>query len=273
MLAAIAGGCALLIAFVVVEVRLPNPMLPLSIFRAMDFTGANLLTLFLYAALGGALFFFPLDLIQIQGYSATEAGAAFLPFIAIMFSLSRWAGRLVPRYGPRKPLLIGPAIAGAGFAFFAIPSVANSYWTSFLPAVVVLGLGMTISVAPLTTTVMNSVDGSRSGIASGINNAVSRTASLLAVAACGIVMVQVFNQQLDRQLAGLDISAEAKSELKSQRAKLAGITPPGDLDPETKNHIRTGIQASFVSGFRSIMILAACLALMSSLIAGFTIRR
>ncbi len=120
---------------------------------------------------------------------------------------------------------------------------------------------------------MNSVDGSRSGIASGINNAVSRTASLLAVAAFGIVMVQVFNQQLDRQLAGLDISAEAKSELKSQRAKLAGITPPGDLDPETKNHIRTGIQASFVSGFRSIMILAACLALMSSLIAGFTIRR
>jgi MFS transporter len=273
VLSAIAGGCCLLIGFIVIEARLRNPMLPLSIFRSMDFTGANLLTLFLYAALGGALFFFPLNLIQIQGYSATAAGAAFLPFIAIMFSLSRWAGKLVPRYGPRKPLLIGPAIAATGFALFAFPSIVNSYWTSFFPAVVVLGLGMTISVAPLTTTVMNSVDVSRSGIASGINNAVSRAASLLAVAVFGIVMVHIFNQQFDRQLADLDIAQGAKSELKAQRSRLAGIQPPGNLDSKTKGRIRKGIQASFIAGFRAIMIVAACLALVSSLLAGFTIRR
>jgi EmrB/QacA subfamily drug resistance transporter len=264
---AIISGTVLLAVFLIVEARISDPMLPLALFQSKNFSGANLLTFFLYAALSGALFFFPLNLIQVQGYSATAAGAAFLPFILIMFFLSRWSGGLVKHYGARLPLVIGPIIAALGFALFIVPSISSNYWTSFFPAILVLALGMAISVAPLTTTVMNSVKQNQAGIASGINNAVSRTAGLLAVAVFGIVMLRAFNHNLDQRLANTNITGEVRSFLDQERVKLAGIKVPSNVDAETRVELRQAVEHSFVSAFRLIMLVAAGLALASAAMA------
>ncbi len=273
ILAALSCGILTLIVFLIVEARLGkagNPMLPLKLFRSRNFSGANLLTLFLYTALSGTLFFFPLNLIQVQGYTATAAGAAFLPFILIMFLLSRWSGGLVKRYGAKLPLVIGPIIAAAGLALFLVPGAreaGSSYWTTFFPAVVVLGLGMAISVAPLTTTVMSSVKANRAGIASGINNAVSRTAGLLAVAVLGIVMLNTFNNQLDRRLQTLPITPEVKRSIDEQRSKLAGAELPKNLDPALGQALKQAINEAFIAGFHRVMAVGIVLALLSALSA------
>jgi EmrB/QacA subfamily drug resistance transporter len=259
-------GTACLAGFVAWERRHPVPMLPLDLFKSRNFTGANLLTLLLYAALGGSLFFVPLDLIQVQGYSAAGAGAALLPFILCMFLLSRWAGGLVRRYGAKRPLTIGPIIAGTGFLLFAMPGIGGSYCITFFPAALVLGLGMAISVAPLTTTVMNSLDTSLAGIASAVNNAVSRVAALLAVAGLGIAMTIVFDRTLDRQLQAAQLPKSMVQALEKQRHKLAAIEVPREADPRARNAAQRAIQESFVHGFRWVMALGALLAFLGGAI-------
>jgi len=270
--ATLAGGLLIGGAFVLVEARIKNPMMPLTLFRSRNFTGANLLTLFLYAALAGTLFFLPLNLIQVQGYSPTAAGAASLPFILIMFGLSRWSGGLVQRYGSRLPLVVGPIIAAIGFALFIRARLGGSYWTTFFPAVVVLGFGMAISVAPLTTTVMNSVRQNRAGIASGINNAVSRTAGLLAIAVLGLIMFHAFNRCLDARLNQMPLAPEVRQLLNQERINLAAIEIPNSVDAATRATIKQAIDECFVFGFRWVMTVGAALALASSLIAWVLIR-
>jgi Major Facilitator Superfamily len=246
ILSTLIGGCALFLAFLIVEARRRNAMLPLGLFRSASFSGAILLTLLLYTALSGTLFFFPLNLIQVQGYSATAAGSATLPVVLIMFSLSRWSGGLVKRHGAKFPLVVGPVIAALGFLLFSVPGNGGSYWTTFFPAVVVLGLGM-------------------------ISNAVSRTAGVVAMAALGIVMLQAFNSRLDQRLNNLGVAPEVRGLLDEQRVKLAGAEIPANVNLETKVELKRAVGESFVSGFRMIMMIAVCLALLSALASGLMI--
>ena len=265
VLIALIAAAILLALFLILEARVPNPMLPLTLFRSRTFAGANLLTFLLYGALGGTLFFLPLNLIQVQHYSATAAGAALLPFILIIFLLSRWSGGLVERYGPKIPLVAGPLITALGFALFMLPGVGGSYWQKFFPAIVILGIGMAVSVAPLTTTVMNSVTQNHVGIASGVNNAVARGAGLLAIAVLGIVMLHAFNHALDQRLSAWKLPPSAWQSLQAQRSKLAAASLPEELNTLTQQAIGRAINESFVHAFRWIMGIGATLSGLSAI--------
>jgi EmrB/QacA subfamily drug resistance transporter len=260
-----------LAGFIVVEARSQAPMMPLNLFRSQTFSGANLLTLLLYGALGGALFFLPFNLIQVQDYSATAAGAAFLPFIIIIFLLSPWAGGLVDRFGAKRPLIIGPIIVAVGYFVFTLPGIGGSYWVTFFPPIALLGLGMAITAAPLTTAVMGAVETHHAGIASGVNNAVSRTAGLLVIAILGILVLVAFNTNLDNQLASLDLPAEAQQQLDEQRIKLAGAEVPATVSEEVRVALEQAIDESFVVSFRIAMFVAVGLALASALVAALMI--
>jgi EmrB/QacA subfamily drug resistance transporter len=267
VLVTLIGGVALLAGFVLHEARAKHAMVPLRLFRSKDFAGANLLTLLLYAALGGMMLFLSLNLVQVQGYSATAAGAAWLPMIAIMFTLSRWSGGLVERFGARLPLIVGPMIVVVAFVLLALPSVSGNYWTSFFPGIVALGLGMAITVAPLTTTVMGSVSEEQAGVASGINNAISRTAGLLAIAVFGVVILYAFSRELGTRLNAVGVDEQVRSSVYEQRVKLAGVEVPDTLDVQHREQIKQAIAGSYVFGFRLLMILSAALALASAFCA------
>lgn len=270
---AIIVGCISLIGFFFVESRARFPMVPFGLFRSADFSDANLVTLFLYAALGIFFFLYPLDLIQIQRYSATATGASALPLVFLVFLLSRWSGGLITRYGARRPLIVGPVITAAGFLLFAWPSVGGSYWTTFFPAFVVLGFGLAVSVAPLTTVVMDAVDQNQSGTASGINNAVSRVAGLLSVAILGVAMTAAFASRLNRSLATIAIPAPALHEIQSNEIRLAALKVPEGMDAQKAAAIQTSIDYAFVFGFRLVMLTCALLALVSAGIGSKTIQR
>ena len=241
-------------------------MFPLQL-SSGNFSGANLLTLLLYAALGALLFFLPYNLIQVQGYTPTQAGAANLPLILILFFLSRWAGGLVGRYGAKIPLVIGPIVAACGFLLFAIPGIGGNYWMTYFLAMVVLGLGMSGVVAPLTTTVMDSVSEHQAGVASGVNNAVSRVAHFLSIAALGLVAFHVFNDELAQKLNASGLPEPIKQTVLEQRNRLTQIEAPKGLNSDQQQVLKRSIDESFLSGFRWVMVVSAGLALFSAVSA------
>jgi EmrB/QacA subfamily drug resistance transporter len=261
------GGLLLLVLFILVERRVSSPMVSLALFKSRSFFGANLLTLFLYAAIGIFFFLFPVSLMQVHGYSATAAGAASLPVILLMFFLSRWSGGLVGRHGGKIPLIVGPLVVAAGFVLFAVFSAGGSYWKTFFPASIVLGLGMAVTVAPLTTVVMSSVDKDLAGAASGISNAVARLAGVLAIAIFGIVMVKGFATHLDRNLARLPIPSEMVQEIRSKEIELAGMELPKNLDGSAREAARSTVSEAFLSGFRLVLLSCAGLSIGSSVVA------
>ncbi|HZF27178.1 MAG TPA: MFS transporter [Steroidobacteraceae bacterium] len=265
------AGIVLLAAFVLEERRGRAPMMPLQLFRSLRFSGINLLTLLLYGALGGALFFLPFLLIQVHGFSATAAGAAFIPFALILGVLSRWSGQLADRVGARWPLIIGPTLVAIGFGLLA-RATGDPHYSAVLLPMVVLGFGMVITVTPLTTTVINAVPERQTGVASGINNAVASVASLLMIAVLGTVALSALGKSLDRQLASAPVSTAVKDVIDSARGGFVTPTMPSSLAEPERRVAHAIIGRSFVASIRLVMLIAGALALASALIAALTIR-
>jgi EmrB/QacA subfamily drug resistance transporter len=264
VLGGLLSSLAFLGLFIWVETRVPAPMVSLLLFKSRAFVGANLLTLFLYGAIGTFFFLFPITLMQAKGYTATAAGAASLPTVLLMFSLSRWAGGIAGRYGGKAPLTLGPLLVGVGFLLFATLSKGN-YWVTLFPASVILGLGMAVTVAPLTTVVMGSVDRDHSGAASGINNAVARLAGVLTIAVFGILIFKVFATHLDRSLDSLRLDAGVVQEIRAKEIDLGGMELPKNLGATAA--VRSAVSDSFLSGFRIVMLCCAGLSIFGAVAA------
>ena len=273
VIGALIVGILALVAFLVVEGRGRDPMMPLSLFRSRNFTVANAFTLLLYFALVGTLFFLPFDLIWVHGYSATAAGAAIVPTFLLMSFLSRYTGALTDRYGPRLPLVAGPAITAISFSLFIVPGIeSGSYWTTFFPATLILGAGLAILVPAVTTVALNSVDVRHEGLASAINNAFSQTAGLMAVAVLGVIMFVTFDASLDASLAHLNLPPGAEQQLEDQKVRLGAAQAPEGLDATQSAGVERAIDEAFVSGYRVVMLVAVATALASAVSAALLLR-
>jgi EmrB/QacA subfamily drug resistance transporter len=270
-LLACAAGVVISGLFVFYESRVPGPMVPLDIFKNRAFSGANFYTLFLYAALGGSLFFVPFDLQYVQGYTPLEAGAALLPFVAIMFVSSRWSGGLVDRIGARLPLIVGASVAAAGLVAYAFTGMDHSYWVSFFPATVIFACGAALFVTPLTTTVMNALPTERAGIASGVNNAVARVAGVLAIAVLGIVLIGNFYAGFDRTIARQSLAPATVTALHAHRDRLTTLKAPEGTAPRDEQRVTQVLRRSYANAFRDAMFVGAALCLIASVIAALTI--
>lgn len=270
----LSGGIVALVAYVVVEARSDHPMMPLHLFKSRTFSGTNLLTLFLYGALSVSTFFLSLNLVQAQGYSQSLAGLADIPFALLLTGLSGWAGGLADRHGPRLLLIIGPSLIGLGFllmAFVGLTDGPSDYWTTFLPGIIVFGLGMGITVAPLTTAVMGSVATHYAGTASGINNAVSRTAGVLAIAMVGSVALFAFAGAFVARTADIALSNEARVAIQSAAHQLGQVSLPKEVALENVDAVKTAIKLAFVDTFRVVMIICTGLAWLSAIMAALLV--
>jgi EmrB/QacA subfamily drug resistance transporter len=276
VLPALLLGALSLVMFVIIEHSLKQPVLPLEVFKSRALTAASLLSLVFYMALHGMLFFLPLNLIQVQGYDPALAGLTQLPLMALLIGLSRFAGALVDQHGPRRPLILGPLVAGFGFWWFSLPSVTagpREFATAFLPGLLLVGAGLGLTAVPLSTTVMDSMSPEQLGLASGINSTLSRLAGVMAIAILGPVALFGFNRSLTAETAKLGLPTEAKVELARESVKLAEARPPANLAPETAVAVRAGIKLAFVDAFRLIARLTALLSWFGAVVAGCLLER
>lgn len=263
-----AGGVLALVAFIVLEGRSRHPMVPLQLFRSRVFSGINAITLLLYANLAGLGFFLPMFLIQVRGFSATAAGAASLPMVILLFIASGWSGRLYDRVGPRLPIASGAFITGAAFALFVLLADAPGFLLAVTLPMTVMGAGMALLVAPLTTTVMAAAPDALAGTASGINNAVSRVAGLLAIGILGAVMLAAFAGRLNQELSAGTLPGETKAELLASVNDLAGMKLPAGLTESQAAEAHAAINESFNAGFSRIL---AGMALVAALGGGLAL--
>ncbi len=272
----LAAGAAAFAAFFLIERRTAAPMVPLSIFRSLPFSGANLLTLFLYGSLTAFSFFLPLTMVQAQGYHESVAGMTLLPFVVLLAGISRIAGRLSDRFGPRPLLTIGPLLVGVGYLLTTLSGLTSGpsdYWTTYFPAIVVFGTGMGLTVAPLTTTVMNSAGDERTGTASGVNNAVSRIAGVFAIAVLGPVALFQFAHLVHGNIGGLGLSQSQLASLNQELSNLGNAQVPPGIAGDLASQLHQVLRTSFVGTFRLIMYFCAGLAWLSALLANVFLYR
>lgn len=269
------GGIILLIAFLLIEKKSKHPMMPLYLFSNPIFTGVNLLTFFLYAGLGTGMLFLSLNLVQVQGYSQLQSGLTFLPFTILMITIARFAGTLADKYGPRLLLIIGPATAGAGLlllSFIKLTSGPAEYWTTFFPGIIVFGLGMSFTVAPLTATLMTSVSDHLSGTASGVNNALTRISNVFANAIFGALAVLLFAGALQDQLRSIPLDTKVKQSVVREAANVGNAKVPTQVDLKYKKEVSTGYRESFIYAYGSIMKISAGLGFLGALMTMIFIR-
>lgn len=269
------AGAFFLVIFIIIEIKSSHPMMPLKLFANATFSGANLLTFFLYAGLGAGMLFQSLNMVQIQGYSQLQSGLTFLPFTVLMITIARYAGSLADKYGPRLFLIVGPALAGTGLLILSFIKQTNGpsfYWTTFFPGILVLGLGMSFTVAPLTAAVMGSVSDHFSGTASGINNAMTRISGVFANAIFGALAVLFFSGALQREIKALPLNTKDKQAIMQQAVDLGNAKVPANISSVNKPVIEKAYHTGFIAAYANIMRISAALGYLGALMSLLFIR-
>ncbi|WP_343633389.1 MFS transporter [Fluviicola sp.] len=269
-------GIVSLILFLIVEKRSASPMIRLELFSNKNFSGLNLLTFFLYGALGAGFLFLSLNYVQIQGYTQTESGLTFLPFTFILGLFSRYIGTLSDRFGTKLFLIAGPFTTGLGFlwmSFIQQTSGFHAYWTTYFPGMIIISIGMLLTVVPLTTAVMNSISQKQSGISSGVNNAVSRIAGIFANAAFGALALFLFTNIVLQKLDGSEFSANQKAKIVAETVNLGNAqVPSGNFTPTQKTTIHQLYRGAFLNSYQSVLWCCTAMCFTSSAMAYFLVR-
>ena len=263
-------GFISLVLFVFIEKRVRRPLVPLRIFKNTVVAGANTVTLVLYFSLNGVIFFLTLNLQQIQGFSPKEAGLGLLPPIVLITLLSVPSGALADKIGPRLPMTAGPVIVAAGMFWLALGGTDADYMKDFFPGLFLFGCGMALVIPPLVKSALN-VEAEDSGTASGINNAASRVAGLLAIAVLGAVVVSAFTTSLNDRIHTADLSSQKQQEILSQSDKLGGVEIPRRFNEKERRAAERIINKSYAYGFRMAMLISAGLAVLGGAVSVFTI--